>query len=70
MSVVTMCKSNRLPKMPTVIGVGQLGKWMAETAKAFFVVTQCKLTAWAIRRVRNLLKALSDAEALKVLRDG
>jgi hypothetical protein len=32
--------------MPTVIGVGQLGKWMAETAKAFFVVTQCKLTAW------------------------
>jgi hypothetical protein len=56
--------------MPTVIGVGQLGKWMAETAKAFFVVTQCKLTAWAIRRVRNLLKALSDAEALKVLRDG
>ena len=25
--------------------------------------------AWAIRRVRNLLKALSDAEALKVLRE-
>jgi hypothetical protein len=29
--------------MPTVIGVGQLGKWMAETAKAFFVVTQMQI---------------------------
>ena len=30
---------------------------------------ECKWNAWAFRRVRSLLKALSDAEALKVLRD-
>jgi hypothetical protein len=70
-SVLTAFKLDKTPEMKrceSPICAVEFEQTGMAIAPRRFCCPECRMDAWTIKRVAELLKQLSDAEALKILR--